>query len=127
MLSCKSSLTYTNGFDDEENTLRHTPPLFGSSTITYKADRFKSEFYINYNAKKKWEDLTSGEQEKTHIYTEDGTPAWITLNFKSSYQINKHLQLNAGVENILDIHYRPYSSGISAPGRNFIITLRGNF
>jgi len=32
--------------------------------------------------------------------------------------------LNAGFENILDYRYRPYSSGIVAPGRNFIVSLR---
>jgi len=29
-----------------------------------------------------------------------------------------------GVENILDKRYRPYASGISAPGINFILALR---
>jgi hemoglobin/transferrin/lactoferrin receptor protein len=29
----------------------------------------------------------------------------------------------AGLENMLDKRYRPYSSGISAPGRNFVISL----
>ena len=31
---------------------------------------------------------------------------------------------DAEIENILDRNYRTYSSGISAPGRNFILTLR---
>jgi hemoglobin/transferrin/lactoferrin receptor protein len=32
--------------------------------------------------------------------------------------------VNTGVENILDYRYRPYSSGIVAPGRNFIVSFR---
>jgi hemoglobin/transferrin/lactoferrin receptor protein len=36
----------------------------------------------------------------------------------------KWVVVNAGIENILDNRYRPYSSGIVAPGRNFIISLR---
>jgi len=30
-------------------------------------------------------------------------------------------------ENLMDLHYLPFSSGISAPGRNFILTIRGKF
>ncbi|MFT7154314.1 MAG: hemoglobin/transferrin/lactoferrin receptor protein, partial [Alteromonas macleodii] len=32
-----------------------------------------------------------------------------------------------GVENISDQRYRPYSSGIVAPGRNFILSLKARF
>jgi hemoglobin/transferrin/lactoferrin receptor protein len=31
------------------------------------------------------------------------------------------------LENILDHHYKPFASGISAPGRNFMVTLRAAF
>ena len=34
------------------------------------------------------------------------------------------LEFNFGIENILNKHYRTYSSGISAPGRNFIFGMR---
>jgi hemoglobin/transferrin/lactoferrin receptor protein len=52
------------------------------------------------------------------------SPAWFTLNFKSSFNISNRLELTAGIENILDLRYRPYSSGIAAPGRNFIFSAR---
>ena len=55
------------------------------------------------------------------------SPAWWTLNLKGSFQINQYLTLNAGVDNILDVRYRPYSSGIVAPGRDFMVALRANF
>jgi hemoglobin/transferrin/lactoferrin receptor protein len=35
--------------------------------------------------------------------------------------------MDAGLENIFDKRYRGYSSGISAPGRNFIGTIRIKF
>ena len=56
-----------------------------------------------------------------------GTLAWTTYNFYSDYQINDKLSLNFAVENILDLHYRPFSSGVSSPGRNFVIGVRGSF
>jgi len=65
------------------------------------------------------------------MYAIDGdgnpySPAWWTLNFKASLDILKNTKLSIGLENILDKRYRTYSSGVSAPGRNFIISLRAN-
>ena len=54
-------------------------------------------------------------------------PAWTTLNLRTAYQFNKFVQLQFAVENILDQNYRVFASNISAPGRNFIVTLRGTF
>jgi hemoglobin/transferrin/lactoferrin receptor protein len=31
------------------------------------------------------------------------------------------------LENILDQHYKTFASGLSAPGRNFIVTLKARF
>ena len=56
----------------------------------------------------------------------DGTLAWTTYNLYASWKINKTFTLNFAVENILDLHYRPFASGISAAGRNFITSLRVN-
>ena len=69
------------------------------------------------------------KQGKDNMYAIDSdgnlySPAWFTINLKASYQIIDKLQINAGIENITDQRYRPYSSGICAPGRNFIIALR---
>ena len=49
------------------------------------------------------------------------SPSWATLNFGAQYEITKALQVNAVLENITDKRYRPYSSGISAAGRNLIV------
>jgi hemoglobin/transferrin/lactoferrin receptor protein len=60
--------------------------------------------------------------ENGNIYS----PSWYTLNLKASYQLFDNLELYFGVENLLDQRYRPYSSGITAAGRNFIGSLRVN-
>ena len=69
------------------------------------------------------------ETEKAYLYASDEngnpwSPGWLTVNFKLSYGFLNRAVINAGIENILDHRYRPYSSGIAAPGRNFIISLR---
>jgi hemoglobin/transferrin/lactoferrin receptor protein len=36
----------------------------------------------------------------------------------AQYQWNKQLIIRLGLDNIFDVHYRTFASGISAPGRN---------
>jgi len=85
-----------------------------------------------YGDGKTFNELPAEEQNKPEIYAKgsDGkpySPSWTIFNFKSSYILNKNLTLQAGVENITDIRYRPYSSGIVAPGRNFIFSASVKF
>ncbi len=123
-----SSLHYTDGRDiSNDDPLRHTPPVFGKTSVKFQQHKLKLEFFSEYNGSRSFENLAPSEQDKTWIYTSDGSLAWYTLNLRGSYQINKFLRVNGGIENILDKHYRPYSSGISAPGRNFSISLRATF
>ncbi|MDR8392055.1 TonB-dependent receptor [Aliifodinibius sp. S!AR15-10] len=126
-LSLNSNITYTKGKDvTNDEPLRHVAPVFGKSGITYKAESIKVELYTEYNGKKDIKDFSPSERNKPHLYTPDGTPGWATLNAKASYQVNETIRVNAGVENVMDKHYRPYSSGISAPGRNVIVAFRAN-
>lgn len=124
-LSFSQQLTYTNGQDlSQQLPLRHTPPPFGKSALQYQAKGFKSELFVVFNGEKEWDDLAPSEQAKTHLYSPAGSLPWHTWNIRLSYQFTENLQLNSGLENIFDKHYRPYSSGISAAGRNLFITLR---
>ena len=127
-----SNLTYAKGKDDEGYPVRHVAPLFGSSSITYTNDKLKLKLYSIYNGKISFENLALSERDKTYMYSEDEngnpySPSWWTINFKIQYQINSEVQLSSGIENIFNYRIRPYSSGICAPGRNFIIALRGSF
>ncbi|GAB3829624.1 hypothetical protein GCM10028895_44700 [Pontibacter rugosus] len=54
-------------------------------------------------------------------------PAWHTLNLRTAYQVTPQLQFQAALENITNRYYRVFASGISAPGRNVVLTLRGKF
>jgi len=127
-LGIRTTVTYTAGRDQEENVpLRHIPPLFGETRVTYERATWIAEFFARYNLKKTFADLAPEEQAKTFLYTEDGTPGWYTLNVRGGWRIHRALELQAALENILDHHYRPFSSGISAPGRNLVVALRTQF
>jgi hemoglobin/transferrin/lactoferrin receptor protein len=127
-LSLSSDLTYTYGHvTDEDVPLDHIPPVFGLTSLKLDLTKFTAEFYARYTGWKKIEDYSpSGEDNETYA-TIDGMPSWMTLNLRASYQFNKYLNVQAGLENILDKHYRLFASGISAPGRNAILSLRCNF
>lgn len=127
-LSLTSSLTYTKGTVSEGDVpLDHIPPMFGKTALRLELTKFSAEFYTRYNARKDIKDYSPSGEDNQQYATADGMPGWYTLNLKAGYQFNRYLGLQASVENILDQHYRYFASGISAPGRNFIISLRGSF
>jgi len=128
----ESVINYTYGEDQDGIPLRHVAPLFGSTRLNYEQKDLQISLYADYNGEIAYEDMAPSEQEKTHMYATDSngnpySPAWWTLNVKASYRFKEWGTLNFGIENVLDTRYRPYSSGIVAPGRNFIIGLRANF
>ncbi len=115
--------------DGSTSPSRHAAPWFGITKLSYKVDGLMMEINAVYNGKKSFEDLPEEEKGKDYIYASDEngnpySPGWYTFNFKSSYQLTEVFSLNAGIENLTDQRYRPYSSGISAAGRNFILSLK---
>lgn len=127
-----SNFTITKGRDKtNDQPLRHTTPNFGKTTFGYKHKRFNVQFYSEYNGNRFRKDIPSSEiDDKSYLYgihtsdsDKDGSPEWATFNLKVNLEINKTFSISTALENITDLHYRPYSSGISAPGRNFIISL----
>lgn len=136
----RSTFSYQHGVEQSADSLiyyplRHAAPMFGSTHLTYQRQKLQFDFYAIYNDKMDFEDLALTERVNTS-YARDYTnstlghayvAAWYTLNFKAAYYINHNVGITAGVENIMDILYRPYSSGINAPGRNLIVSLRARF
>ncbi len=127
-ITFKSSFTYTEGEDTIQNLpLRHVTPLFGETSISLKQQKFTSSFIVRYSGGIDFEDLAPSEQNKPQLYTTDGALPWAIVNINNSYQFNDRLSINLNLENLLDTHYRPYASGISAPGFNAVISVRANF
>jgi hemoglobin/transferrin/lactoferrin receptor protein len=56
-----------------------------------------------------------------------GAPSWQTYNLKGAFHFIKNTLLLVGVENIFDLQYRTFSSGINAPGRTLYIGTKYNF
>ncbi len=125
------SYNYTKGtlqnFDGTEVPLDHIPPTFGRIGLQYKKKKWNVELFSNFSGWKRIEDYNPNGEDNQVYATADGMPSWWTLNLKLGYQVLKSLQLQAGMDNILDINYRVFSSGIHAPGRNIFLTARYQF
>ncbi len=130
--SFSSTFNYTYGRINElpqNYPMDHVPPLYGKTNFTVRSGKFTAEGFALYNGKKRSADYNL-RGEDNQQYSADPvngfTPAWLTANFRSGYRINKYTTVQLAVENILDKFYRVFASGLSAPGRNLVITLRGN-
>lgn len=135
-LGFKSNLSYQNGKEQSPDSLvyyplRHAAPTFGSTHLTYKYRKIRLDFYMVYNAKMDYEDLALTERvNASYARNEQGqayVQGWHTYNLKAAYYPSQYIALTFGVENISNRMYRPYSSGINAPGRNYIMSMRGRF
>lgn len=118
--------------DGSTAPLRHAAPLFGVARLRFERKQFRAELYSEFNSEVSNADLAPSEQDKDYLYAPDVdgnpySPGWMTLNLKASYSFAHRIVLQAGLENILDKRYRPYSSGISAAGRNLILAVRWRF
>lgn len=128
-LQLTSVINVTRGKDSDGDYLRHAAPLFGSTHLVFEKGSLKTDLYASYCGARKFEKMPLSELEKPYLYATDEngnpwSPPWTTLNFKVSFNIRNRIYMNCGIENIFDLRYRPYSSGIVAPGRNFIVSLR---
>jgi len=136
-IGLRSTLCYQYGEEESLDSATYYPtshlsPVFGSIHLTYEQKKLKLDFYTVYNGKMSYKDLPLSERQDYTSYATDAkglpfVPSWYTLNLKAAYYINKNIALNVGVENITDKLYRPFESGISAPGRNFIVALKAAF
>lgn len=118
--------------DGSRSSTRHAAPMFGVSRLCFKHKKLSLEFNSFYQAERSFDNLPVEEQKKDEIYAKDGegnnySPFWYTLNVKALYDLTEIFSVSGGVENLTDQRYRPYSSGLSGAGRNFIISLKAAF
>ncbi|MBJ7882065.1 TonB-dependent receptor plug domain-containing protein [Gelidibacter salicanalis] len=132
-LKLKSNYNIIGGREEDDfgdNTpLRHAAPQFGDTHLTWQKDKLQLDAFATYNSELSNNQLATSEQGKDYMYALDAngkpySPSWYTLNFRTQYQFNKAVSLTVSLENITDQRYKTYSSGIAAPGRNLILSLK---
>lgn len=115
--------------DGSKSRSRHAAPWFGVTRLTYSNRKLDLQLYAMYSGEVSFENLNFEERGKPQIYAKDAqgrpfSPSWLTLNLKALYRFEENFTITAGVENLADARYRPYSSGLVAMGRNFVLALR---
>ncbi len=131
-LSTSGSFTFTKGKAyDTDLALSSIPPFYGNLELKFAKRRFETALNYRFNGKKDYEDynLVEGidniEQSPYNDATGSyiGTPKWSTLNFYSKYSLNYSIDIQFKIDNVFDEHYKEFASGISSPGRSYIISL----
>jgi hemoglobin/transferrin/lactoferrin receptor protein len=133
-LLLQTDLSWQRGEEiDAEAGTTHSPthvaPVFGSTHVIYTVSKYRVDLYASYNGTIAYADLAPSERADHHLYAKDANgnpfaPSWWTLNLKGEYSLTANLKFGAGIENLFDKRYRQYSSGVTAPGRNLIVSVR---
>ena len=127
-LTTENSYTWQKGYDvTNDEPLGHIPPAFGKSLFKIKTNKIEYKFWGIFTSWKYIDEMNSSGVDNDDLGTEEGYPSWWTLNTSAQYKFNDNLKIQLSIENILDLHYRTFASGISAPGRNIVISLRSSF
>jgi hemoglobin/transferrin/lactoferrin receptor protein len=125
------SVSYTKGeiLGDETiaQPLDHIPPVYGRFGTRLHNSRAFVETYILFNGKKPISEYNKGGEDNPQYATADGMPSWWTLNLRTGLRFWKNYQLQIGVDNLFDVQYRTFASGINGPGRNIYATARFGF
>lgn len=130
-LSIAASYNYTHGSVRNDNgpdtPLDHIAPAFGRGSVVYTQKKYRAEVFTNFSGWKYRSRYSTSGEDNLQYATPQGMPSWYTLNFRGSYELSKVFTVQVGLDNIFDLQYRTFASGIHAPGRNVFGTLRIKF
>lgn len=128
--SASGSYNYTKGrvkTKPYETPLDHIAPAFGRIGIQYNSNKLAAEFYTLFNGWKRLANYSTSGEDNLQYATTKGMPSWYTLNLRFSYEVSSWLTAQVGADNLLDLQYRQFASGINSPGRNVFANVRVRF
>ena len=98
------------------------PPLNGRLSLLWQAtEAISVEPFIVFAAQ---QDRLSPRDVRDSRMNPDGTPGWVTINVRTTWDLGDDWQVAVGIENFLDKRYRVHGSGFDAAGRNVVVSLR---
>lgn len=137
-LTLASDFTYTHaehvsGFGPLPSIL----PYFGTTSLQYKKDKISIGIRSRYSSAKNPDDYSLGgedglDETPSELNSDGelqfiGTPSWSIFNLSGSYTWSEQIVVTGGVENLFDLHYREFASGISASGRSVMLGIQLEF
>lgn len=126
-MSIFASFTYIYGrilTDSTPYPLDHIPPIYGRVGFKAGYKWVNGEFFTVFNGKKRKADYNMLGEDNFNQGSGTDLPGWFTLNARLGFKPVKWFGLDLGCDNIMDLRYRYFASGISAPGRNFFVKAR---
>lgn len=107
---------------------RHAAPPFGMIRLIYILGRMETMLSFWHCAAVTYDNLNEEERQNPAIYAKDAnglpwSPSWQRIDFRLNFRMSDKIRISGGIENVLDARYRPYSSGISALGRNYYLSV----
>ena len=114
----------------KQGPMAHIPPNFGRVELLKPFNSWKFSLlclYAGFKAPSEFDEAGVdnldetpylGINESTGLEMHAGLPSWFIMNFSCENMITNNLKIQIGVDNILDMHYKTFGSGISAPGRS---------
>lgn len=121
-----ATAAYTYGINPDDHTpISHIPPAFGTVQLYWQRPTWSIGVQLWWAAAQTFAQIPMDDEVKVGInYTADGTPAWRRLDLTARLQPTSTIEVNVLLENVFDLNYHTFGSGISAPGRNLSITAR---
>jgi hemoglobin/transferrin/lactoferrin receptor protein len=135
-LALRGNFSFVQAVKSEKyGPLPSISPAFGRIFIEYQKSNWLSYLSFEFSDNKNIEAYSIGGEdglEETPLLSKNpllyaGTPAWSELSWLAQYRWKKNTSFRIALENILDTHYRPFASGISAPGRNLKLGVNYSF
>lgn len=98
------------------------PPFSGRLNFSYDAGAdFRFEAWLRFAGE---QDRLSARDVRDIRIDPDGTGGWGILGTRGSWDLRGEWQFTLGVDNLFDKRYRVHGSGLDAPGRNVMVSLR---
>lgn len=119
--------TYGTSLDASNTPLAHIPPTFGMLELVRKGTLGRVSTSVRYAFPKSADDYGPDATDNFQEALPTGTPGWATWNVEGSLRVTERLEVRVSGLNLLDLHYRTFGSGISAPGRNVRATVSARF
>ncbi len=123
-LNFQTAMQYIKGINlTQKEPLAHIPPFSTQANINYKTTKLKVGTEFRFNASKPVEQMSPLGEDNQDEATEIGYPAWWVLNTYINSQFSPKISGKFRINNIFDYRYKTFASAMTAPGRNWIVSL----
>ena len=97
------------------------------ASLNYTKGIFRADLFLLGAGWKHIDEYLLTGEDNARYATPAGMPAWQTVNVHLSMRLKQGWYFQCGIQNLTDLQYRTFASGINAAGRNMIFSIRYTF